>query len=178
MARRLGISVGIIGFVASAALFGQQPPPPQRPLFRSAVNLVLVDVVVRDRNGAVVKGLTADDFELIEDGARQQILTFTFEDIKSAAAPVENVSTLAAAAAASRTPVSTAPAAAPGGPAAAAPPPADETPSHPMTSDEVAGHRLMTMVFDTSSMQPDDDRAGRHRRTSPAAAAGRCYFRN
>ena len=30
-------------------------------MFRSTVNLVLVDVVVRDRNGAVVKGLTADD---------------------------------------------------------------------------------------------------------------------
>jgi VWFA-related protein len=29
-------------------------------------------------------------------------------------------------------------------------------PSHPLTSDEVAGHRLLTLVFDTSSMQPDD----------------------
>jgi VWFA-related protein len=158
MVRRLGISVGIIGFVASAALFGQQPAPPQRPLFRSAVNLVLVDVVVRDRNGTVVKGLTADDFELAEDGVRQQILTFTFEDIKSTAAPVENVSTLAAAAGANRTPLATATGAgAATPPAAAAPaPPAEETPSHPMTSDEVAGHRLITMVFDTSSMQPDD----------------------
>ena len=45
-------------------------------MFRSGVNLVLVDVVVRDRNGAVVKGLTADDFELLEDGVRQQIVTF------------------------------------------------------------------------------------------------------
>src|SRR5262249_40019191 len=27
---------------------------------------------------------------------------------------------------------------------------------HPLTSDEVAGHRLLTLVFDTSSMQPDE----------------------
>jgi len=156
MVRWLGICAGIIGLVLGAALVGQQPAPPQRPLFRSGVNLVLVDVVVRDRNGAVVKGLTTDDFELIEDGVRQQILTFTFEDIKSTAAPVENVSTLAAASAANRTPVATATAAAAASPSAVAPSPANETPSHPMTSDEVAGHRLMTMVFDTSSMQPDD----------------------
>jgi VWFA-related protein len=32
----------------------------------------------------------------------------------------------------------------------------DDTPSHPLTSEEVAGHRLLTLVFDTSSMQPDD----------------------
>ena len=35
-------------------------------------------------SGAVVRGLTADDFELLEDGVRQQILTFAFEEITSA----------------------------------------------------------------------------------------------
>ena len=147
----------IIGFVLSSSLGGQQPAPPaQPPVFRSGVNLVLVDVVVRDRNGAVVRGLTADDFELLEDGVRQQILTFAFEEITSNAAPIENASTLGAAAAASaaRT-AAPAPAASPAAavPASAA---ADDTPSHPLTSDEVAGHRLLTLVFDTSSMQPDD----------------------
>ena len=68
--------------LAGTPLVGQQPPAPsQTPSFRSGVNLVLVDVVVRDRNGAMVRGLTADDFELLEDGVRQQILTFAFEDI-------------------------------------------------------------------------------------------------
>src|SRR5262249_43429353 len=31
-----------------------------------------------------------------------------------------------------------------------------DLPSHPLTSDEVAGHRLITLLFDTNSMEPDD----------------------
>jgi VWFA-related protein len=147
---RLAVSCLIIGVVLCSSLGGQQPAPtPQAPVFRSGVNLVLVDVVVRDRNGAVIKGLTANDFELLENGVRQDILSFAFEDVTSNAAPIENASTLGPAAAAART--------AP--PAAAAPAPspaADDTPSHPLTSDEVAGHRVLTLVFDTSSMQPED----------------------
>ena len=158
MVRRLAICFAVIGLVANAELVGQQPATTPPPVFRSSVNLVLVDVVVRDRTGAVVRGLTADDFELAEDGARQQILTFAFEDIKSNAAPIENVSTLTAAAAnRAQTATATTATAAPATAAAAvATPPADDTPSHPLTSDEVAGHRLLTLVFDTSSMQPED----------------------
>jgi len=54
-------------------------PAQAKPVFRSGVNLVLVDVVVRDRSGAFVKDLTAEDFELFEDGVRQQIVTFAVE---------------------------------------------------------------------------------------------------
>src|ERR1700674_2702743 len=126
MRRHLALLV-MFGLVASGAPVGQQSAPSQDvPLFRTGVNLVLVDVVVRDRTGAVVRGLTADDFELLEDGARQQILTFAFEDIKSNAAPFENASTLAAA---GRAQSPTVTAAAPSAAAAAAPPSSDETPS-------------------------------------------------
>jgi VWFA-related protein len=152
---RLAVSCLIIGFVLSSSLGGQQPAPAaQAPVFRSAVNLVLVDVVVRDRNGAVVRGLTANDFELLENGVKQDILSFAFEDITSNAAPIENASTLGAAAATSA--ARTAPAASPAAAAPAPPAAADDTPSHPLTSDEVAGHRVLTLVFDTSSMQPED----------------------
>jgi VWFA-related protein len=157
----------ISGLVASSALVGQQSAPSQDvPLFRTGVNLVLVDVVVRDRSGAIVKGLKADDFELLEDGVRQQVLTFAYEEVASNAAPIVNASTLATTAAnQSRTATASAPSAAaasraaPSAPASnAAPgsPASDDTPSHPMTSDEVAGHRLLTLLFDTSSMQPED----------------------
>src|SRR6202011_362680 len=99
MRRHLSLSV-MFGLMAGAALVGQQSAPSQDvPLFRTGVNLVLVDVVVRDRSGAVVKGLKTDDFELLEDGVRQQILTFAYEEIASNAAPIVNATTLTAAAA-------------------------------------------------------------------------------
>jgi VWFA-related protein len=137
--------------LATSALIGQQPPTPQAtPVFRSGVDLVLVDVVVRDRTGAVVKGLTADDFELLEDGVRQQIRTFAFEEITTTAPPVTAGATLSVGSAGR--------VAKPG--EAASPraprPTADDGATKPLTSDDVAGHRLLTLVFDTSSMQPED----------------------
>jgi len=94
-----------------------------------------------------VSPVTGDDFELSEDGVRQQILSFAFERIERNTAPLRDASVLAAAADRGAPP----PAA-----AALAPAPAAEVPSRPLTSDEVAGHRLLTLVFDTSSMQPED----------------------
>jgi VWFA-related protein len=139
--------------VASASLFAQQsaaPQPPQ-PIFRGGLNLVLVDVVVRDKSGAVVRGLTADDFELLEDGARQKIVTLAYEEIKPGAAPIENASVLAAASPDNR------PAVAVGGSSPNKTDPSrSDQPTHPLTSDETAGHRLVTLVFDTSSMEPDN----------------------
>ena len=66
---------------------------------------MLVDVVVRDRSGAVVKGLTADDFELLEDGVRQQILSFAYDEVGVNAAPIENASAIANAATSAGVPV-------------------------------------------------------------------------
>jgi VWFA-related protein len=85
-------------------------------------------------------------------GAHRPILTFAFEEIKPTATAIEHASTLTGltgltaltAAAGTTTPAKT-----------AAPVP-DDTPSHPLTSEQVAGHRLLTLVFDTSSMQPDE----------------------
>jgi len=137
----------LIAALALAARPLAQQPQQNTPTFRSTVNLVLVDVVVRDRSGNVVSGLKADDFQLLEDGKPQQILTFAFEQIESNAAPVERASLLAGATA-SATPRVTAP--------AATAPAAPATPPGPLTSEDVAGHRLLTLLFDTSSMQPED----------------------
>ena len=62
--------------VLAAAL--QQPPPAAPPAgtFRSSTSLVEVDVVVKDRDGRFVSGLTADDFEVLEEGTPQQIEHF------------------------------------------------------------------------------------------------------
>jgi VWFA-related protein len=45
---------------------------PQKTTFRSSVDAVVVDVLVTDR-GKPVGGLTADDFELRDEGVRQRI---------------------------------------------------------------------------------------------------------
>lgn len=46
------------------------------PRFRVAVNLVTLDVVVLDRDGKCPEGLRAEDFEIFENGVRQEILDF------------------------------------------------------------------------------------------------------
>jgi VWFA-related protein len=72
---------------AMGAAPGQTPPPQKAPVFRSAVDLVTVNVVVRDRNGNVIKGLTRDDFTVIEDGKPQTVDTFDFEEVDAANNP-------------------------------------------------------------------------------------------
>jgi VWFA-related protein len=69
--------------LASVALIAQapagQPPGPegqeavQRPTFRTFVDLVTTDVIVRDGNGQFVADLTKDDFDVLEDGVKQEI---------------------------------------------------------------------------------------------------------
>jgi VWFA-related protein len=56
----------------------QQPPqdPPQRPVFKSGINFVRVDVIVSDKNGNPVLDLKPEDFTVEEDGAQQQIEQF------------------------------------------------------------------------------------------------------
>src|SRR5262245_47306291 len=48
----------------------------QQPTFPSRVELVSVDVVVFDRQGNPVEGLTKDDFTVREDGQAQSIAAF------------------------------------------------------------------------------------------------------
>lgn len=51
-----------------------QPEP--MPTFRHTVQEVVLDVVVRDARGRVVKNLKPSDLEVYEDGVRQQVLSF------------------------------------------------------------------------------------------------------
>jgi Ca-activated chloride channel family protein len=45
--------------------------------FRAGIDLVTVGVTVTDRSGAIVRGLTRDDFRVVEDGRQQSVLQFT-----------------------------------------------------------------------------------------------------
>jgi VWFA-related protein len=128
-------------FVAALALLAitieaQQQP---RPTFRSGRDLVSVDVVVRDRAGNIVRGLTAADFEIREDGRPQEILGLSFEEIADKSVAPLAAADLLAGVEARMTETSS-----------AAPPPM------PMAAADVAGHRLIVLLFDLSSMQPDE----------------------
>lgn len=69
-------SLALAGFLAPAA--ARQDPPPADAAFgeRLDVNVVNVDVVVTDRDGRLVSGLTRDDFVVLEDGVEQEITNF------------------------------------------------------------------------------------------------------
>jgi VWFA-related protein len=124
-------------------------PSQAQPVFRSRRDLVSVDVIVRDRSGAIVRGLTPADFEIREDGRPQQIENFSFEEIRDQAPrPIETATLLAGVEAALRQQVPGA-----GTPAA---PPAPAAAPRPLSSEAVAGRRLITLLFDVSSMQPED----------------------
>jgi len=51
-------------------------PPPQ---VRVQVNLVNLFVTVRDKNKSIVTGLKQDDFDVYEDGQKQEISNFSAE---------------------------------------------------------------------------------------------------
>ncbi|MCC7416945.1 MAG: VWA domain-containing protein [Acidobacteria bacterium] len=60
-----------------AAAAGLAAQPQDRPTFSVQVNLVTNDVVVRDADGNFVPDLKKEDFEIYEDGVRQDIVSMT-----------------------------------------------------------------------------------------------------
>ena len=87
--------IAVVLMLASVALAGQQAPPPAVPpaaaqqpdpqmppiTFRSEVNYVEVDAVVRDAQGNFVRDLTDADFQVFEDGVLQKVTAFSLIDI-------------------------------------------------------------------------------------------------
>jgi len=145
----LGLALAA-GAIRPSAQQQQPPQPPDAPRFESSagVTIVSVDVVVRDAAGNVVRGLTAKDFVVSEDGKPQTLSTFSFQEISEATPAgtpdiqlldgLEDKVRAEAARAASASSPATAPTAAPG----------DTT--------SLNNRRMLTIVFDVSSMQPED----------------------
>jgi VWFA-related protein len=142
--------------VSPAAQAPQQPPT----VFRSGTELVLVNVVVRDKNGAVVRGLTRDDFSISEDDKPQTVTSFDFEELDGPvraddvqASPAQGNTILSAPDHAARTNAGSANAAAPDARASTERRPADATPAAKV---DMHGRRLIVLFFDLSSMQPEE----------------------
>lgn len=72
--RRSGTTTAILVVSIVPVLSQQDRTSP--PVFRSAIDLVQVDAYVTDSQGNPVTGLTADDFEVREDGRSQSIAYF------------------------------------------------------------------------------------------------------
>ena len=57
------------------APLGAQPPESQpQQLFRSAIDVVSIQATVRDSRGRMVRGLTAADFEVLDNGQQRPII--------------------------------------------------------------------------------------------------------
>jgi len=82
----LPIALALVGNSSGA---GQVPSQPRaQPIFPSGVELVAVDVVVLDRHGNPVEGLTRADFSVKENGQPQTIAAFEAMSLRdSPAAP-------------------------------------------------------------------------------------------
>lgn len=68
--------IGRAAVLAGVAVAATMPLAAQDTTFRMNVNLVSVFVNVTDQNGAIVGGLTKDDFAISEDGRPQKIAVF------------------------------------------------------------------------------------------------------
>ena len=98
--QRVGLVLGVVGlsYLSSAKGLAQQPPAAQEPptapqpavvqptpTFPRGVELVTVDVVVSDKAGNPVSGLTRDDFTVMDEGQPRPIATF--DSIRLTASP-------------------------------------------------------------------------------------------
>lgn len=128
---------GQVGAVAQQA--GQQSDQPgQTYTFKATTNIVLTNVVVRDKKtGALVKDLKASDFSIVEDRKPQRVSSFDYQNVDQAAVLAEK-STVAGKASI-----------------------ADLLERNLAASpQQLRDHRLIIVFFDLSSMQDDDiDRA-------------------
>ncbi len=129
----------IPGLVFAFALL-VPPARPQQPRQNNSVitftvnsEIVLTNVVVRDkRTGQLVRGLTARDFSIREDGKPQRIVSFDYENVDEAT-PLDEATINAVA---------------PNGIFGAR--------SRVAAQQQLHNHRLVVMFFDLTSMQPED----------------------
>jgi VWFA-related protein len=87
MRRELALFFSIATCIVSSA--AQETPQAGTPVFQSGTKMVLVPVVVRDRDGRAVSDLTRDSFQVFDKGKQQPIAAFSVErnDTAGASSP-------------------------------------------------------------------------------------------
>ena len=97
---------------SSSISYSQQAvptPPDEQQVVRISTDLIQIDVTVTDKNGKVVTGLGADDFEVFENGERQAISNLSFMSRTAGGAAVSGRPNNAVAAAPHNSPQQTNP---------------------------------------------------------------------
>jgi VWFA-related protein len=135
------ISISLLLVLLARAQQAQQPTGGPAA-FQANSNLVILDVTVLDKSGKVVSGLKKNDFQVIEDGKAQKVDVFEFQKLENDSAasgmPEAPPALNAGAMAVPKIAVSK-----------------GIAPSKP-GSVRFQDRRLVVMLFDLSSMQPDD----------------------
>jgi VWFA-related protein len=105
---------------------------------RVTSDLVLTNVIVRDKQGNLVRGLSQEDFSILEDGKPQRITSFDFENV-DALVTAGTASPMVSGTAAPLKIIGS---------------------NQPVNKQELKNHRLIVLFFDFSGMEEDDiDRA-------------------
>ncbi len=74
---RVVIDLTLLGGVPFASISAHAPAEPLRQTFRSGVDLVTIQVSVRDTRGRTLSGLSTADFEVRDNGQLRPILSLT-----------------------------------------------------------------------------------------------------
>ena len=142
----------VVALVVTVALCGasgtaqqqQQPPLTQTPqaTFRTSTRLIVQNVIVKDKDGKPVQGLTAKDFVVTEENEPQDIAFVEYQELKNDLLPADAPATVQ--------------------PATIAAP--NAAPVEPTTQQQIAtppgggiryqNRRLLVLYFDTSGMGP------------------------
>jgi VWFA-related protein len=85
---RLG-AVLLLLFTPSAGRAQDPPPDLQAQVFRAETEVVVLDLVARDKKGHTVRDLRPEEVQVFEDGVKQEASGFRFLDTRAAGVAVE-----------------------------------------------------------------------------------------
>src|SRR5271170_4661602 len=78
-------AIALAALMPAMQMTAQDQTSPQPYTLKVDSDLVLTNIVVRDKKtGEVVRGLTANDFQVQENGKPQKIISFDFQSVDQA----------------------------------------------------------------------------------------------